>query len=144
LANQFHHQERNDTPFTPAIQVIFALRQALVELKEEGVSRRVQRYQEAAATLRSGMEALGFRIMVPAGHRSNTVTTFSLPQGVTYPELHDALKARGYVIYAGQGDLKHRAFRIANMGTLTAADMEGVVAAFRKLLRERGLTRVER
>ena len=62
--------------------------------------------------------------------RSNTLTTFRLPAGITYDALHDAMKRRGYIIYAGQGALKSYAFRVANMGTLTPRDMEGVVAAF--------------
>ncbi|MGH7395460.1 MAG: hypothetical protein ACREJF_07675, partial [Candidatus Methylomirabilales bacterium] len=57
-------------------------------------------------------------------------------------ELHDALKARGFIIYAGQGGLRKHAFRVANMGTLTPADMDRVLAAFREVLAERGIQRV--
>ena len=35
------------------------------------------------------------------------------------------MKRRGYVIYAGQGDIRTYAFRVSNMGTLTPRDMEG-------------------
>jgi aspartate aminotransferase-like enzyme len=46
------------------------------------------------------------------------------------------MKRRGYVIYAGQGDIRRYAFRVANMGTLTPADMEAVVRAFDEALGE--------
>ena len=49
---------------------------------------------------------------------------------VTYDALHDAMKRRGYIIYAGQGEIARYGFRVANMGTLVPADMARVVAAF--------------
>ncbi|MBI2158599.1 MAG: hypothetical protein HYU26_17120, partial [Candidatus Rokubacteria bacterium] len=68
--------------------------------------------------------------------RSSILTTLRLPAGVTYDALHDAMKRRGYIIYAGQGDLRTYAFRVSNMGTLTPADMAGVVEAFAASLKE--------
>jgi 2-aminoethylphosphonate-pyruvate transaminase len=129
-------QERDNTPFTPAVQVLHAMRQALVELEAEGVAARIARYAENARVLRSGMTALGFEILVPEGARSNILTTFRLRPGLAYDPLHDAMKRRGYVIYAGQGDIRTYAFRVSNMGTLTPRDVEGVVEAFRACLAE--------
>ena len=129
-------QERDNTPFTPAVQVLHAMRQALVELEAEGVAARIARYAENARVLRSGMTALGFEILVPEGARSNILTTFRLRPGLAYDPLHDAMKRRGYVIYAGQGDIRTYAFRVSNMGTLTPHDMERVVEAFRACLAE--------
>jgi 2-aminoethylphosphonate-pyruvate transaminase len=129
-------QEQDNTPFTPAIQVLHALRQALVELEAEGVDSRIKRYGENARTLREGMGRLGFEILVPERCRSNVLTTFKLLPGLTYDALHDAMKRRGYIIYAGQGDIRTYAFRVANLGTLTPQNMEQVVAAFADSLRE--------
>ena len=72
----------------------------------------------------------------PRGARSSILTTFRLLPGLAYDPLHDAMKRRGYVIYAGQGDIRTYAFRVSNMGTLTPRDMEGVVDAFRASLAE--------
>jgi 2-aminoethylphosphonate-pyruvate transaminase len=129
-------QEQDNTPFTPAVQVLHAMEQALIELDAEGVKRRIERYAENARVLREGMARLGLEILVPEAARSNILTTFRLPSGVAYEPLHDAMKRRGYIIYAGQGPLKSYAFRVANMGTLTPADMERVVAAFAASFKE--------
>ena len=129
-------QERDNTPFTPAVQVLHAMRQALVELEAEGIPARIARYAENARVLRQGMTALGFEILVPEGARSSILTTFRLLPGLAYDPLHDAMKRRGYVIYAGQGDIRTYAFRVSNMGTLTPRDMDGVVDAFRASLAE--------
>jgi 2-aminoethylphosphonate-pyruvate transaminase len=131
-------QEQDNTPFTPAVQVLHAMREALVELEEESVAGRIARYAENCRVLRRGMAALGFDILVPEGARSSILTTFRLRPGLTYDALHDAMKRRGYVIYAGQGEIRRYAFRVANMGTLTPKDMQAVVAAFAESLAELG------
>lgn len=41
-----------------------------------------------------------------------------LPDAVPYGRLHDELKARGYLIYAGQGQLSAKFFRICTMGEI--------------------------
>jgi 2-aminoethylphosphonate-pyruvate transaminase len=136
LHGHYVTQERDNTPFTPAVQVLHAMRQALVELEAEGVPARIARYAENARVLRRGMAGLGFEILVPESARSNILTTFRLRPGLAYDPLHDAMKRRGYVIYAGQGDIRTYAFRVSNMGTLTPRDMEAVVDAFRASLAE--------
>jgi len=136
LAGHFTSQEQDNTPFTPAVQVLHAMREALRELEEEGAAARVARYAENARVLRRGMAALGFSILVPEGARSSILTTFRLLPGLTYDALHDAMKRRGYVVYAGQGQIRTYAFRVANMGTLTPKDMDAVVTAFAECLQE--------
>lgn len=136
LHGHFTSQEADNTPFTPAVQVLHAMEQALAELAEEGPARRIARYAENARVLREGMARLGFEALgTPAG-RSNVLTTFRLPAGIAYETLHDAMKRRGYIIYAGQGDIRTYAFRVANMGTLTPEDMKAVVEAFEEVLAE--------
>jgi 2-aminoethylphosphonate-pyruvate transaminase len=138
LANHWTTQEVDNTPFTPAVQVLHAMREALLELEEEGVAARIARYGENCRVLRRGMAALGFDILVPEAARSRILTTFRLKPGLHYDALHDAMKRRGYVIYAGQGQIRTYAFRVANMGTLTPKDMQAVVTAFRECLAELG------
>ena len=136
LHGHFASQEQDNTPFTPAVQVLHAMEQALAELAEEGPARRIARYADNARVLRAGMTRLGFEALGRPEARSNILTTFRLPAGVRYEALHDAMKRRGYIIYAGQGDIRTYAFRVSNMGTLTPKDMDGVVAAFEEAIAE--------
>jgi 2-aminoethylphosphonate-pyruvate transaminase len=130
----YGHQQRESTPFTPAVQAMYAFDEALQELLEEGVAQRIARYQMAASQLREGFEAAGLKCLLPPDLRSNTITSLELPTGFTYEALHDALKARGYVIYAGQGDLAARIFRIANMGHLSREQLRGFLMALNEVL----------
>lgn len=138
LHAHFTAQEHDNTPFTPAVQVLHAMEQALAELAQEGLARRIARYADNARVLREGMADLGLKMLVEPPARSSILTTFRLPAGVAYDALHGALKRRGYIIYAGQGDLRSYAFRVSNMGTLTPDDMRGVVTAFAAALAELG------
>jgi 2-aminoethylphosphonate-pyruvate transaminase len=138
LHAHFVSQEADNTPFTPAVQVLHAMEQALRELADEGVSRRIARYAENARVLREGMARLGCEALGEAAGRSNILTTFRLPSGVSYDALHDAMKRRGFIIYAGQGDIRSYAFRVSNMGTLTPQDMTRVVEAFAASFAELG------
>jgi 2-aminoethylphosphonate-pyruvate transaminase len=67
--------------------------------------------------------------VLPPERRSNTITSLRFPKGRNYAELHDALKARGYVIYEGQGWFAKEAFRVANMGALRPSDLDGFLSA---------------
>lgn len=80
----FASQEADNTPFTPAVQVLHAMEQARVELEDEGVPNRLARYAENARVLRDGMTRLGFEILVPPPVRSNILTTFRLLPGLAY------------------------------------------------------------
>jgi 2-aminoethylphosphonate-pyruvate transaminase len=120
-------QDEQDTPFTPAIQVLMALEVATDLLIAEGIDRRIARYAGYAKIVRDGASALGLRLWLPPELRSNTITTIALPEGRTYEQLHDLMREAGFVIYAGQGDLRRRAFRIANMGQIPEAELRRAI-----------------
>ena len=79
------------------------------------------------------MAKLGVRPLLTPDKLSNTITAYHLPEGVTYQSLHDQLKKEGYVIYAGQGQLLSKIFRVANMGALTEAQLVGFLDVFERI-----------
>ena len=127
-------QEKGDTLFTPAVQIHYALDAALDELLEETVAGRINRYRQAAAMLRKGFQEIGLECIIPEGHQSNTLTALKLPKGVTYQNLHDCLKKKGFVIYAGQKKLSESIFRIANMGDITTEEFQRLLDTLRNYL----------
>ncbi len=124
----------NAMPFTPAVQAAYAFDEALGELLEEGVDARHERYARAAAQLRTGFARLHLELVLPPRLRSSSITALRLPAGRTYRELHDGLKARGFVVYEGQGRLARELFRVANMGHLASADFDRFLAALGEVL----------
>jgi len=120
--------------FTPAIQVLWALEEALRELAEEGVDARIARFAGASSLIRKAGDELGLTRLIAPELSSNTITAFELPTGRSYAWLHDACKKRGFVIYAGQGPLEGRIFRVATMGQVATADYERFTDVLRSLL----------
>jgi 2-aminoethylphosphonate-pyruvate transaminase len=127
-------QDKGDTLFTPAIQVHYALDEALEELKEETVAGRVSRYGKAAGFLRQGFQSLDLEFLLPIENYSNTLTSLKLPNGVTYTKLHDDLKERGFVIYAGQSSLSKTIFRIANIGDIRQEEFQELLVELENCL----------
>jgi 2-aminoethylphosphonate-pyruvate transaminase len=136
LPTAFAAQEAGTVPFTAAVQVAYALDEALAELLEEGVAERIARYRRAAERLRAGFAALGLGFVLPPDLRSNSLTALWLPTGRTYTALHAGLKARGFVIYEGQGKLQREIFRVANMGHHELDTFERFLDALGDILHE--------
>ena len=129
-------QDERNTPFTPAVHAYYALVEALREYAEQGGrSARYRRYADLAERVRVGLGDLGINPAIPPKESSVVLRAYTLPAGIAYPGLHDALKADGFVIYAGQGNLSKNLFRISTMGELAAADIDRLLHSFARLLR---------
>ncbi len=124
-------QDARNTPFTPAVQAYYALVEALREFDDEGgLAVRHARYAALAGQVRAGLLEQGVPGALPPAESSVVLRAYRLPDGVGYPTLHDALKSRGFVIYAGQGGLSNALFRISTMGDVHASDVGRLLDAF--------------
>lgn len=134
LWRHWKEQQGGWSPFTQSVHCVYALREALAELSDEGGWRaRHERYRARMEAVRAELAALGVRFFLDDGEKNSSVilNAFEVPAGVEYERLHDGLKARGFVIYAGQGPYMGRMFRIAVMGDLTNSDIEELRAGLR-------------
>ena len=133
--HEIQHQS-GFSPFTQAVHVAFALEAALGEFHEAGGQpARHARYQEIAGRVRTTLEALDVRPLLPDEAFSSVLRSYLLPEGFTYRDLHDRLKPEGFVIYAGQGHLRSDVFRVAHMGHIQDDDVDRLVATFEDVLR---------
>jgi len=124
------------SPFTLPVQVAFALQEALMEHAEQGgVAARYASYRARAERVAAALVAAGVSPLLDSGVGSPVLASWRLPKGQGYEALHDALKALGFVIYAGQGSLGPEIFRIAHMGDIGAEDIERLCEALLRLCR---------
>jgi aspartate aminotransferase-like enzyme len=116
--------------FTPPVQILYALDQALTEFFAEGQEARHQRYLACFEALDGGVRKLGFRRLLPEAMLSRILTAYLEPDHpkYSYDAMHDHLRRRGFTIYPGKG-AKRATFRLANMGAITPEDMQRFVAA---------------
>jgi 2-aminoethylphosphonate aminotransferase len=139
MAEQHRFLEKSgQMQFTPPVQVVYALDQALSEFFAEGGAKaRHARYLANWEALDSGMLSLGFRRLLPEAILSRILTAYIEPDhaGYSFDAMHDRLYARGFTIYPGKGAQKNT-FRLANMGDVQPTDMQNFVSALRETLDE--------
>ncbi|MGB4335355.1 MAG: 2-aminoethylphosphonate--pyruvate transaminase [Chromatiaceae bacterium] len=112
------------TRFTPPVQTIYSLRQAIIETKVETVEGRYARYSACWDTLLAGIGRLGLSCLVPPEHQSKLITAILEPDNPRYSfrELHDQARRHEFTIYPGKlADAN--TFRIANIGNIQPAEM---------------------
>ena len=120
----------------PCRACVLRPREALREYAEQGGRTRASaRYAALAEQVRAGFAALGIAPVFLPRNPPWCCARIRCRPSLTYATLHDALKARGFVIYAGQGDLAERLFRISTMGAVSAADMDRLLECCGELLR---------
>ncbi len=108
-----------ETPWTPAVAVVFQLDVALGLMADEGPAAIFARHAACAAATRAGLEALGFALLADPANRSQTVTAAWIPEGLDWKTFNADLKRRKLVIAGGQGQLVGRILRVGHLGTVT-------------------------
>ena len=114
---------------TPAVQVMLALREAILEIKEEGIENRWKRHEILSEALRAGLEALDLRPAPDKDSRSPTVTAFYVPDGLA-AEIQETLRSKYSIHVAkGFGDYKDTMLRVGHFGNISATDVLSLLTA---------------
>ncbi len=126
---------------TPPISIVFALREALRIIFEEGLEAGWRRHRQNQLALVAGLEAMGLELFVPKPEdRLPTVTAVSVPQGTDDIRVRRQLLSDfGIEIAGGIGQLKGKIWRIGLMGYVSQAKhILLFLAALEKVLLEQG------
>jgi len=131
--------EPPETPYTPAVSLIYAMHEALKVIMEEGLNNRIKRHKLAAEATRNAIKALGLELFPDESVSSTTVTAVRLPEGVTDGELRGTMRNKYHVELAGgQDHLKGKIFRIGHMGNITHRELITTISGLEMTLRELG------
>lgn len=121
-----------ETPYTPAVPLFLALREALGIIEKEGIQKRIERHRRMAEAVRAAVAAWGLPMFPkPDGIHaySNTVTAVAIPDGVNEKVLRATVKGFGIEIAGGQDHLKGKIFRIGHMGAVGAPELLATLSA---------------
>lgn len=139
LDAHFRSLEKNDTPWTPAVPLFLALREALVLLRDEGLEHRLERTHRLADATRAAVDALGLELFADRRHASDTVTAVRHPEGLGDAELRKRLEREyNILVQGGQGSLVGKIFRIGHMGIADWPDLLVTFAALERALARAG------
>jgi aspartate aminotransferase-like enzyme len=129
--------ERGDTPYTPAITLVLALREALRLMRDEGIENVVARHAANAAAVRAAVTALGLDLLTRTP--SNATTAVRPPEG-TAPDIVRTMEQEyGVRIAGGQAKLKGKIVRLGHLGHYSTDDMHELIRAFENTLVDLGI-----
>jgi alanine-glyoxylate transaminase/serine-glyoxylate transaminase/serine-pyruvate transaminase len=133
---KYHH--------TMCTSLIYALREALLMVEEEGLSARYARHERHHQAFAAGVEAMGLSLLPPAGERLWTLNTVRVPPGVDEAGVRKTLLSMYNIeIGAGLGPLAGKIWRIGLMGASSTpqtvlqllGSLEGALEANGKAMR---------
>ena len=103
---------------TPPVSLIFALREAMRLVVEEGLETRWERHRVNQLALIAGLEAMGLKLLVEKpSDRLPTVTAVMIPSGVDDEKLRNQLLDEFNIeIAGGFGPIKGKIWRVGLMG----------------------------
>jgi alanine-glyoxylate transaminase / serine-glyoxylate transaminase / serine-pyruvate transaminase len=136
VSRKYHH--------TLCTSLIYALREALLMVEEEGLPARWARHERHHHALAAGLEALGVSLLPPTGERLWTLNAVRVPSGVDEAAVRKTLlTAYNLEVGAGLGPLTGKIWRVGLMGASSTpqtllqffAALEGALDANGKSIR---------
>jgi aspartate aminotransferase-like enzyme len=129
----------DSNPFTPAINLYFALQAALEMMQAEGLEAIVARHDRHRRATQAAMKAIGLPLYAAEGHGSPAITAVA-PEGIDAESLRKEVRKRFDILLAGgQDHLKGHVFRIGHLGFVCDRDILTAVAAIEATLQDLGL-----
>jgi aspartate aminotransferase-like enzyme len=130
---------KGETPWTPAVSIIYGLNASLEILKKEGLENIYKRHYLLRDAVRAGIKALGLKLLAADSDASPAVTAVFPPDGVEADTFRKTVKDKfGVVLAGGQGKLKGKIFRIGHLGFADKLDAVVALAAIEMTLKELG------
>ncbi len=128
--------EGDTTPFTPAVNLIVGLNQALKMIKEEGIDNMNARHKRHAMALRKALRAINLELLVKDDKNASlSITSILPPDGISVPDIRSTMKQDFDIVVAnGQNKLKDKIFRMGTLGFVCDRDLIAAVGALEATL----------
>lgn len=117
-------------PYTPATNMLFALREGLAMLQEEGMQAVFARHARLAEATRRAVQGWGLEtVCKDPKYASNTVTSIYTPEGVNADQVRNVIYDKfNIALGSGLGQLAGKNFRIGHLGDFNETMLTGVLA----------------
>ncbi|MCT7948370.1 alanine--glyoxylate aminotransferase family protein [Ancylothrix sp. C2] len=129
---------KNTTPFTPPVNLFFALQATLQMMQKEGLENIFARHQRLMNATREAVKALNLPLYGPDESASPAITAVA-PVGVDAEQVRATMKKQFDIVLAGgQDHLKGKVFRIGHLGFVSERDILTAIGALEATLVELG------
>jgi aspartate aminotransferase-like enzyme len=119
---------------TPAINLIWALKESVRIIKEEGVENRYNRHRKTGRAMQAALESLGFKILAEEGNRAITLSNLIYPEGVDDVSFRNAMLEEGVIVAGGLASYAGKMFRLGHMGNIDTHDAVAVIGTIERVL----------
>lgn len=119
---------------TPPVNLIWALKESVRLIKEEGLENRYRRHRRDALGIQAALESLGFRILAEPECRAATLSNILYPEGMDDRQFRIILEEEGIVVAAGLGAYAGKAFRLGHMGHIDRHVVVSTICAIERTL----------
>lgn len=130
--------DKRTTPYTPAVSLLFGLKEALNMIEEQGLEHVYFRHRLMMEMTREAARALGLPLVTKDEAASPTVTSIYGTDRIPADDFRKALSQFNVVVAGGQQHLKGKIFRIGHMGYCEPGDMLAVIATMEVALKHLG------
>ena len=128
----------NSNPYTPAVNLVFALDEALKMMREEGLDNIFLRHNKHKLAMSNAMKALNLKLFADEKYLSPSVTAIKT-EGLDAEEFRKTIKNNFDILLAGgQDHLKGKIFRVGHLGYINDRDIITVVSAISNTLLDLG------
>jgi len=136
LARYFkYYDEEKHTPFTPALPLLYAYREALSIMLEEGLQNVYKRHKVCSDALYSGLSAIGLTPFAKEEDRSISIVALNYLDGLEDKVFRSTLADKFKVLVAGGfGNLKGKVFRVGCMGEVSPYHVMRTISAISSTL----------
>lgn len=125
--------QKNETPSTPAIPLLFALDKRLEQILTMGPDRWFARHLAMAERTRRWANQ-HFAVFAKKGFESVSLTTIRNTRNIAVDAMNKELQKHGMTLSNGYGKLKEKTFRIGHMGDIEMADLEVLLRSIEEIV----------
>ena len=131
--------KNNSNPFTPAVNLLFALDESLKMMREEGLEKIFARHNKHKLAISNSMQALNLKLFAHDHHLSPSVTAIQT-ENLDAELFRKIIKDKyGILLAGGQDNLKGKIFRIGHLGYVNDKDIVSVITAIGLTLLEKSM-----
>ena len=129
---------KNSNPFTPAINLYFALEASLTMMQKEGLNNIFNRHTRHKKATQEGIKAMGLNLFAKEGFGSPAITAVQ-PKNIDAESIRKSIKNDFDILLAGgQDHLKGKIFRIGHLRFVNDRDIISVISALESTLEKMG------
>lgn len=119
---------------TPAVNLIWALKESVRLINEEGVEARYDRHTKVSDAINTSLEALGFKILANKNNRCSTLSVILYPEGIDDVQFRSKLAEEGVMAAGALASYAGKAFRLGHMGNIDDHTVYSSIAAIERTL----------